>query len=87
MTGQTDEVISSIYGQTTGLLAHLPAPLLITETQSFGMATPTSSTTIMLTLTDALAIASARHLHLDPAAVFQTFHPGGVIGANAAKVL
>ena len=60
----------------------LPSPIPISEVESFGVAAPTSSTTVALALTDALAMAVARRLHLDPAAVFQGYHPGGVIGLS-----
>ena len=46
------------------------------------MAAPTTSTTVSLALTDALAMAVARRLHLEPAAIFQGYHPGGVIGLS-----
>ena len=60
----------------------LPAPIPISEVESFGVAAPTTSTTVSLALTDALAMAVARRLHLDPAAIFQGYHPGGVIGID-----
>ena len=52
----------------------------MSEIKSFGVAAPTTSTTVALALTDALAMAVARRLHLDPSAVFQGYHPGGAIG-------
>lgn len=63
----------------------LPAPIHVSETQSFGLPAPTSSTTAALALTDALALALARRLHPDPKAVFHAHHPGGAIGAIAAR--
>lgn len=60
----------------------LPAPIPVSEIESFGVAAPTTSTTISLALTDALAMAVARRLHLDPAAIFQGYHPGGAIGLS-----
>lgn len=60
----------------------LPAPIPISEIESFGVAAPTTSTTVSLALTDALAMAVARRLHLDPSAVFQGYHPGGTIGLS-----
>ena len=60
----------------------LPAPIPVSEIESFGVAAPTTSTTISLALTDALAMAVARRLHLDPSAIFQGYHPGGAIGLN-----
>lgn len=66
----------------------LPAPIHEDEESSFGVNAPTSSTTVALSLGDALAIATARKLHSatgkSPAEVFRGFHPGGAIGAAAA---
>lgn len=63
----------------------LPAPIHENEESSFGVSAPTSSTTVALSLGDALAIAAARRLHTTPgrgpAEVFKSFHPGGAIGA------
>lgn len=61
----------------------LPAPIHISETTSFGLPAPTTSTTTALALTDALALAIVRRLHPDPKAIFHAYHPGGAIGANA----
>lgn len=63
----------------------LPAPTLIPEAHSFGVPSPTSSTTTALALTDALALAIANRLHPNPSRVFHGFHPGGAIGASIAK--
>ncbi|KAI4248255.1 MAG: hypothetical protein LQ352_005973 [Teloschistes flavicans] len=52
---------------------------------SFGVPAPTSSTTVALTLTDALALALAHRLHSSPLAVFHGYHPGGSIGASATR--
>ena len=60
----------------------LPAPIPVSEAESFGVAAPTTSTTVSLALTDALAMAVARRLHVDPSAIFQGYHPGGVIGLS-----
>ncbi|KAK1149200.1 hypothetical protein N8T08_006420 [Aspergillus melleus] len=63
----------------------LPAPVHEDEETSFGVSAPTSSTTVALSLGDALAIATARRLHTTPgrgpAEIFKSFHPGGAIGA------
>ncbi|KAL4896140.1 hypothetical protein BDV59DRAFT_128403 [Aspergillus ambiguus] len=68
----------------------LPAPIHEDEESSFGVAAPTSSTTVALALGDALAIATARRLHTSPgrgpAEVFKSFHPGGAIGATSSSV-
>ncbi|KAK9857641.1 putative arabinose 5-phosphate isomerase [Penicillium brevicompactum] len=69
----------------------LPAPIHEDEECSFGVSAPTSSTTVALSLGDALAIATARKLHTatgkSPAEVFRGFHPGGAIGAASAAPL
>ncbi|KAJ5773122.1 hypothetical protein N7457_008018 [Penicillium paradoxum] len=72
----------------SGMGILLPAPIHEDEETSFGVSAPTSSTTVALSLGDALAIATARKLHSatgkSPAEVFRGFHPGGAIGAAAA---
>lgn len=66
----------------------LPAPIHENEESSLGVSAPTSSTTVALSLGDALAIAAARRIHTSsdrgPAEVFKSLHPGGAIGAAAA---
>ncbi|ROT41404.1 arabinose 5-phosphate isomerase [Sodiomyces alkalinus F11] len=59
----------------------LPAPVHEKETTSFGVAAPTTSTTVALAVGDALAIATAQELHSSVASVFTQNHPGGAIGA------
>ncbi|KAK4158581.1 hypothetical protein C8A00DRAFT_28593 [Chaetomidium leptoderma] len=64
----------------------LPAPVHETETASFGVAAPTTSTTVALTVGDALAIVASRELHAGGvASVFARNHPGGAIGAALWK--
>ncbi|OKL61189.1 hypothetical protein UA08_03408 [Talaromyces atroroseus] len=67
----------------------LPAPLHIDEETSFGLAAPTSSTTVALALGDALALATAQSLHTlpgqGPSEIFKGYHPGGAIGAAVAR--
>ncbi|KAG6025289.1 hypothetical protein E4U41_001571 [Claviceps citrina] len=62
----------------------LPAPIPESETTSFGVSAPTSSTTVALALGDALAITAAKEMHHNIAATFAKNHPGGAIGAAAA---
>lgn len=62
----------------------LPAPVHVTEVESFGVAAPTTSTTVALAVGDALAMAVGRELHPDMSAVFARNHPGGSIGADLA---
>ncbi|OQD61847.1 hypothetical protein PENPOL_c015G01878 [Penicillium polonicum] len=77
----------SLHGPS-GMGILLPAPIHEDEESSFGVSAPTSSTTVALSLGDALAIATARKLHTatgkSPAEIFRGFHPGGAIGAAAA---
>jgi D-arabinose 5-phosphate isomerase GutQ len=64
----------------------LPTTIHETETSSFGVSAPTTSTTITLALGDSLALAVADELHssigVETPAVFASNHPGGAIGAN-----
>jgi D-arabinose 5-phosphate isomerase GutQ len=60
----------------------LPAPIHMSETDSFGVSAPTTSTTMALALGDALAVAVSNELHANVAAVFLQNHPGGAIGAS-----
>lgn len=53
--------------------------------EALGSAAPTTSTTMMLTLGDALAIALSEKKGFDREA-FQVFHPGGRLGASFVKV-
>ncbi|PYI05451.1 SIS domain-containing protein [Aspergillus sclerotiicarbonarius CBS 121057] len=73
----------SFHPSNMGIL--LPAPIHEDEESSIGVCAPTSSTTVALSLGDALAIATARRLHTSPgrgpAEIFKSFHPGGAIGA------
>ncbi|KAK0720932.1 hypothetical protein B0H67DRAFT_577733 [Lasiosphaeris hirsuta] len=59
----------------------LPAPIHEPETTSFGVSAPTTSTTVALTVGDALAIVASAELHPSVASVFAKNHPGGAIGA------
>ncbi|KAI9802685.1 MAG: hypothetical protein M1825_002707 [Sarcosagium campestre] len=63
-------------------VALLPTPIPESEETSFGIAAPTTSTTVALALGDALALAVARKIHeaRGPGAVFRSHHPGGAIG-------
>lgn len=58
----------------------LPAPIHESESSSFGVNAPTTSTTIALALGDALAVAISNELHPSVAEVFARYHPGGAIG-------
>jgi D-arabinose 5-phosphate isomerase GutQ len=77
--------------QTCELIRHrpdtilLPAPVHEPETVSFGVAAPTTSTTVALTVGDALAMVASRELHPCVPSVFARNHPGGAIGAALWK--
>lgn len=58
----------------------LPSPIHESETESFGVSAPTTSTTIALALGDALAVAISEELHPSVSDVFSRNHPGGAIG-------
>ncbi|GFF85318.1 hypothetical protein CNMCM6936_006914 [Aspergillus lentulus] len=59
----------------------LPAPIHESEETSFGVCTPTTSTTVALSIGDALAIAIAKELYTSPGRrpmhVFKGYHPDG----------
>lgn len=77
-----------LYNRGPGLSILLPAPIPISEVRSFGVAAPTTSTTVALALADALSLAVARRIHADPSSVFKAYHPGGVIGIkNRASMM
>jgi hypothetical protein len=59
----------------------LPAPIPVSEVAAFGVAAPTTSTTVAMALGDALALAVVRELHPRPNEVFKRNHPGGTIGS------
>ncbi|KAM7187365.1 hypothetical protein V8F33_011263 [Rhypophila sp. PSN 637] len=59
----------------------LPAPIHESETKSFGVSAPTTSTTVAMAVGDAVAVVASRELHPSVASVFAKNHPGGAIGA------
>ncbi|RMD44857.1 hypothetical protein DV735_g448, partial [Chaetothyriales sp. CBS 134920] len=67
----------------------LPIMLHESETASFGISAPTTSTTITLALGDSLALSIAETLHsscgVETPSVFAANHPGGAIGATFAQ--
>lgn len=80
LTSHTErEACALLNDRPDGIL--LPAPVHMTEVESFGVAAPTTSTTTALALGDALAIAVAKEIHVDMPAIFARNHPGGSIGA------
>ena len=68
----------------------LPAPIPELEEATFGVPAPTTSTTVAMALSDALALTVARAMHSKqvggPREVFKRNHPGGAIGLNIGKV-
>lgn len=88
-------ITSHLAPETCPLLMHprragaqnvlLPAPVHVSEKESFGLSAPTSSTTVALALGDSVALAVADKMHVLPgpntAEVFAINHPGGAIGA------
>ncbi|KAF2760407.1 SIS domain-containing protein [Pseudovirgaria hyperparasitica] len=62
----------------------LPAPIHEREEDSFGVAAPTTSTTVAMAVGDMLALAAADALHQGATRdVFLRNHPGGAIGKKA----
>lgn len=77
--------ISSREGSTLMRAAHVPLCLpQAPEACPMGLA-PTTSTTLMLALGDALAVAAMEARGFAPAD-FATFHPGGKLGAGLKRV-
>lgn len=64
----------------------LPSPIHESETDSFGVSAPTTSTTIALALGDALAVAISNEMYSSVAEVFSRNHPGGAIGQATQAV-
>lgn len=69
----------------------LPAPIPESETATFGLPAPTTSTTVAMALCDALALTIAKSIYPDettggPREVFRRNHPGGAIGLNLGHV-
>ncbi|OTB08983.1 hypothetical protein M426DRAFT_7015 [Hypoxylon sp. CI-4A] len=63
----------------------LPAPIHESETVSFGVSAPTTSTTVAIALGDALAVVASQELHSTVTSVFAKNHPGGAIGQAFQK--
>ncbi|ROV94537.1 hypothetical protein VMCG_08192 [Cytospora schulzeri] len=90
LTGQQDPeapVVTERRRQARGgQTVLLPAPVHESETASFGVSAPTTSTTMALAVGDALALTCARELNPPAvggmAATFGRNHPGGAIGAT-----
>ncbi|KUI61147.1 putative arabinose 5-phosphate isomerase [Cytospora mali] len=86
LTGKTSEVpvVMERKKQALSQTVLLPAPIHESETVSFGVSAPTTSTTMALAVGDALALTCAGELNPKVGGVAATFgqnHPGGAIGA------
>lgn len=69
---------------TNGIL--LPSPIHESETRTFGVNAPTTSTTVAIAVGDMLALTIANQLYQETAsAVFHRNHPGGAIGAAVRR--
>jgi D-arabinose 5-phosphate isomerase GutQ len=82
ITSHTRPHTCAIFNQRPDAIL-LPAPIHESELSSFGVPTPTTSTTVALALGDALAIAISDEIHPSAAEVFFKYHPGGAIGQTA----
>lgn len=90
LTGKTmeAEVVKQREGAAAAQTVLLPAPIHESETTSFGVSAPTTSTTMALAVGDALALTCAQELNPcagGVAGVFGRNHPGGAIGATYRK--
>ena len=90
LTGKTSEapVFNERKNQALSQTILLPAPIHESETVSFGVSAPTTSTTMSLAVGDALALTCAWELNPGVGGVAATFgrnHPGGAIGATYQK--
>jgi D-arabinose 5-phosphate isomerase GutQ len=62
----------------------LPAPIPESEESSFGVAAPTTSTTVAMAVGDMLALTVADIMHQGRSAIFfRKHHPGGTIGETS----
>lgn len=88
LTGTTERsACPLLHGRDAQLGILLPAPIPTSELTSFGVAAPTTSTTVAIAVGDMLAITSAERVHGGAAqtkAAFAKNHPGGAIGAAHA---
>ncbi|KAH8892540.1 SIS domain-containing protein [Thozetella sp. PMI_491] len=63
----------------------LPAPIPESETSTFGVSAPTTSTTMAIAMGDALAYVASKEMYASVAGVFGKNHPGGAIGQAYQK--
>ncbi|KAI9750546.1 MAG: hypothetical protein M1815_001716 [Lichina confinis] len=83
MTSHAMPSASPVFGRRPDTI-FLPTPIHEAEEVSFGVAAPTTSTTVTMALGDALAITVSSSLHAQEGRsardVFRENHPGGAIG-------
>lgn len=84
LTSHTRPETCELIKQRPGMIL-LSAPVHESETTSFGVSAPTTSTTMAIAVGDALAIVASKELHASVAATFSRNHPGGAIGATFRK--
>ena len=85
VTGQVDATQCALfdnYPPQSCIL--LPAPIVLSEKETFGIPAPTTSTTVAFATLDALALVLAEKHHPEPAEIFHRYHPGGTIGLHAS---
>jgi hypothetical protein len=85
ITSHTKPEACELIRQRPGMIL-VPAPIHESETISFGVSAPTTSTTMALAVGDALAVVASQELHANGvSSVFGRNHPGGAIGATYSK--
>lgn len=84
LTSHTRPETCELIQQRPGMIL-LPAPIHESETTSFGVSAPTTSTTMAIAVGDALAIVASHELHDSVSSTFSQNHPGGAIGATFRK--
>lgn len=81
LTSHTRPETCELIKQRPGMIL-LSAPIHESETASFGVSAPTTSTTMAIAVGDAIAVVASKELHSSVSATFLRNHPGGAIGAT-----
>lgn len=81
LTSHTRPETCELIKQRPGMIL-LSAPIHESETASFGVSAPTTSTTMAIAVGDAVAVVASKELHASVSATFLRNHPGGAIGAT-----
>lgn len=85
LTGRDEAGARQLFGGREDVVV-LPAPVHESEEESFGVAAPTTSTTVAMAVGDMLALTVAEKLHGDGLAEeFGRNHPGGAIGESVKR--